>query len=107
MEAGMLRLVFGLGTRAVDRTVGDYARIVTLDDPLRLPLMNYEDQKKFSQHYVDVISLRENSLASRYFDDLLTKDIKTDRELFVSTDYESARRMREKGVNNPKTAYIP
>ncbi|HZG73240.1 MAG TPA: PEP/pyruvate-binding domain-containing protein, partial [Chondromyces sp.] len=28
MDAGMLRLVFGLGTRAVDRTVEDYAKIV-------------------------------------------------------------------------------
>ena len=28
MNAGALRLVLGLGTRAVDRTVGDYARIV-------------------------------------------------------------------------------
>jgi len=37
MSAGMLRLVFGLGTRSVDRTGEDYAKIVTLDDPLRLP----------------------------------------------------------------------
>jgi len=102
MEAGMLRLVFGLGTRAVDRTVGDYARIVTLDDPLRIPIMNYEDQKKFSQHYVDVISLRENILTSRYFEDILSKDIKADKGLFVSIDQESARRMREKGQNNRK-----
>ena len=34
-EDGFVRLVWGLGTRAVDRTVGDYARIVCLDDPLR------------------------------------------------------------------------
>ena len=47
MDAGMLRIVFGLGTRAVDRTVSDYAKIVTFDYPLRLPLMNYDDQGSF------------------------------------------------------------
>ncbi len=102
MEAGMLRLVFGLGTRAVDRTVGDYARLVTLDDPMRIPMIHYEDQKKFSQHDVDVISLRENILTSRYFEDILKNDIKTDKSLFASIDQEAARRMREKGQTNRK-----
>lgn len=32
-SAGMLRLVMGLGTRAVDRTEGDYPRIVNLSAP--------------------------------------------------------------------------
>jgi len=106
MEAGMLRLVFGLGTRAVDRTVGDYARIVTLDDPMRIPMMNYEDLKKFSQHYVDVISLRENRLKSMYFEDIIVNDLKTDKELFASIDYETQRRMREKGISGRKIPYL-
>ena len=33
--AGMLRLVMGLGTSAVDRTEGSYPRIVNLDMPER------------------------------------------------------------------------
>jgi len=32
-RAGMLRLVFGLGTRAVNRIENDYPRIVALDNP--------------------------------------------------------------------------
>ncbi|HPU18161.1 MAG TPA: PEP/pyruvate-binding domain-containing protein, partial [Bacillota bacterium] len=52
MNAGMLRLVFGLGTRAVDRTDGDYVKVVCLDNPLRTPPINYDDEKKFSQHRV-------------------------------------------------------
>ena len=44
MDDGMIRLVFGLGTRAVDRIIGDYVRIVTLDDPMRLPIMNSNDE---------------------------------------------------------------
>lgn len=30
-EAGMLRIVLGLGTRAVERTPGDYPRLIDLD----------------------------------------------------------------------------
>lgn len=43
----MLRLVFGLGTRAVDRVNNDYVRIVALDDPTRLPAMTKKILKDF------------------------------------------------------------
>lgn len=106
MDAGMLRLVFGLGTRAVDRTESDYVKIVCLDDPLRTTLVNIEDQKKFSQHYVDVLSLRENSLISKSIEDILTNSIKVEKELFVSLDFETANRLREQGYKEIKTTYI-
>ena len=96
-DAGMLRLVFGLGTRAVDRTVGDYARIVRLDDPLQLPPVNYEDRKKYSQHMVDLLSLRENTLTCRDLEDVMALDIKTDKSLFANPDHETAARLQEPG----------
>ncbi|MGL5311758.1 MAG: PEP/pyruvate-binding domain-containing protein, partial [Peptostreptococcaceae bacterium] len=77
MEAGMLRLVFGLGTRAVDRINTDYVRIVTLDDPMRLPLMTHEDQHKFSQHDVDLLNLKTNKLSTVYINTAIKNDIKT------------------------------
>lgn len=40
-KAGMLRLVLGLGTRAVDRTSGDYPKIISLDRPQAQILMAY------------------------------------------------------------------
>ncbi len=59
-EDGFLRLVWGLGTRAVDRVGNDYPRLVALSHPLLRP----EDEPKvirhYSQHYVDVIDLEEN-----------------------------------------------
>ena len=97
MEAGMLRLVFGLGTRAVDRTVGDYAKIVCLDDPLRLPPMSYGDEKKYSQRGVDVLSLRENAWGSRKYEEVISGDLKTDVSLFASVDSHAATRAREMG----------
>lgn len=106
MDAGMLRLVFGLGTRAVDRTEGDYPRIVCLDNPQRLPPMNIEDQKKFSQHSVDVLSLKENMLVVKTLEDILSGNIKVDRELFASPDYQNAARLRELGYTHTKLQYV-
>ncbi|MBP1153994.1 MULTISPECIES: PEP/pyruvate-binding domain-containing protein [unclassified Paenibacillus] len=106
MDAGMLRLVFGLGTRAVDRTVGDYARIVTLDHPERIPLMNAEDHKKFSQHDVDLLSLKENKLTSRILEDVIPYDLKVDKELFASLDYQTLNRLHELGYTDSKAPYI-
>ncbi len=106
MNAGMLRLVFGLGTRAVDRTDGDYVKVVALDNPLRTPPINYEDQKKFSQHRVDLLSLSENALQSKDLDDVIPLPLKADKKLFASPDYVTEARLRELGYHNRKTPYI-
>jgi hypothetical protein len=105
-DAGMLRLVFGLGTRAVDRTVGDYARLVCLDDPLRLPPMARGDEKKYSQRGVDVLSLRENRWRSRRFEEVLGDELKADEALFVSADAEAARRAHEAGRPVPQARIV-
>ena len=106
MDSGMLRLVFGLGTRAVDRTSGDYARLVCLDDPQSMPPMNSEDKKKYSQHGIDVLSLRENVWTSRELEDIIPYDIKTDEALFASHDYETAKRLKDLGYADVKTQHI-
>ena len=106
MSAGMLRLVFGLGTRAVDRTEGDYVRIVSLDDPMRVPLVDYEDQKKFSQHYVDVLSLSSNRLTAKPLEEIATKNIRVKKELFAGIDYQTLDWLRELGKREIVTPYI-
>jgi hypothetical protein len=106
MKAGMLRLVFGLGTRAVDRTKGDYVRIVCLDNPLRIPPMDYEDQNKYTQHYVDVLSLSDNILLRKSLEEIISYDLKLDKELFVRQDYEKDNRIRELGYTNNTMHYI-
>nr|MBU1327996.1 PEP/pyruvate-binding domain-containing protein [Candidatus Omnitrophota bacterium] len=70
-EAGMLRLVFGLGTRAVNRVEGDYPRMVALDDPLKRPYAEKDDLRKFSQHHVDLINIRKNVLEAVPFEDIV------------------------------------
>ncbi|MDD4689746.1 MAG: PEP/pyruvate-binding domain-containing protein [Eubacteriales bacterium] len=106
MNAGMLRLVFGLGTRAVDRTDGDYVKVVSLDNPLRIPPINYEDLKKFSQHRLDLLSLTNNALESADLDEVLSIPLKADKSLFLSPDYATEARMRELGYKNLKTPYL-
>ncbi len=106
MDAGMLRLVFGLGTRAVDRTVSDYVRIVCLDDPSRIPPMDYDDVKKYSQHGVDVLSLKDNYQAEMDLDEILSLDLKTDKELFASPDMQTYARLSELGYKDIRIPYI-
>jgi hypothetical protein len=63
-EAGMVRLVMGLGTRAVDRIEGDHARVMALDHPMRQPFGNQGETFQFSQQLVDLLDLREGTLAT-------------------------------------------
>ena len=59
-EDGFLRLVWGLGTRAVDRADNDYPRLVALSHPLLHPSASAKDIQHYSQRFVDVIDLEEN-----------------------------------------------
>ncbi len=59
-EDGFLRLVWGLGTRAVDMVGNDYPRLVALSHPLLRPESSPRDVNRYSQHFVDVIDLRSN-----------------------------------------------
>ena len=96
-HAGMLRLVLGLGTRAVDRVAGDYARIIPLDHPQKRPPVNYGDEKKFSQHKADVLDLQHNRLAEMPLETLSDYDLKTDKSIFFSVDSATLARLRERG----------
>jgi len=69
-EAGVLRLVCGLGTRAVDRHDDDYTRITALNEPKLRPESNFDEMKQYAQKQVDVLDLNENKFVSRRFEEL-------------------------------------
>lgn len=69
-NAGVVRLVFGLGTRAVDRIDDDYTRVVSLSAPERRPELQ-EDVRRYSQRKVDILDLQENRLVSRELQDVV------------------------------------
>ena len=57
-EAGLVRLVYGLGTRAVDRVGSDYPRMIPLSHPQLRPEVSADQIRKYSQKQVDVLNLR-------------------------------------------------
>jgi hypothetical protein len=63
-EDGFLRIVLGLGTRAVDRVDRDYPRMVGLSHPQLRPVKNATDIVRYSQRSVDLIDLIDNSCKS-------------------------------------------
>ena len=94
-KAGMLRLVFGLGTRAVDRVEDDYPQTIALDDPLLRPYAEPGDMVKFSQHNVDLLDINENRLRTVGLYELLDEAPEIELDLIAARDYKTERRMKE------------
>jgi len=63
-EDGMMRLVMGLGTRAVDRVASDYPRMVALGLPTLRPESSAGEKMRYSQRTIDAINLETNRLES-------------------------------------------
>jgi hypothetical protein len=96
-QAGMLRLVLGLGTRAVDRVEGDYPRIVALDEPMKLPLKGHEDLRRFSQKDIDLVNVSDNCLQSLPLSQLINEKIELNLERYGELDREAMSRLKERG----------
>jgi hypothetical protein len=85
-NAGVMRLVFGLGTRAVDRSDDDYTRVVALNAPERRPETNFEEVRQYAQRRVDFLDLDANRLVSGHFLDVIAASPDVPVRLFASTD---------------------
>ena len=97
-SAGMVRLVFGLGTRAVNRVEGDYPRVIALDDPLRRPVSDMDDLRRFSQHYVDVLNINDNELQEVSLEEAVAAARDLDYRPLLTRDEELTRRQQERGA---------
>jgi pyruvate,water dikinase len=84
--AGVVRLVFGLGTRAVNRSDDDYTRIIALNAPEKRPEANFDEVAQFAQRRVDYLDLEANQLVSSHFLDLIEGHPDLPLRLFASTD---------------------
>ncbi|MFN2134845.1 MAG: PEP/pyruvate-binding domain-containing protein [Candidatus Promineifilaceae bacterium] len=73
-DDGFLRMVWGLGTRAVDRVANDYPRMIALSHPQLRPEMTAGAIRQYSQSYVDVINLKSNQFETRPVHELLHAD---------------------------------
>ena len=63
-EDGFMRLVMGLGTRAVDRIAGDYPRMINLSHPQLRPDVTPKAIRYYSQHFLDTLDLEQNALTT-------------------------------------------
>lgn len=96
-KAGVIRLVFGLGTRAVDRSDDDYTRVVALNAPDRRPETNFDKVRQYAQRKVDVLDLEANQLVARDFEDVGRESPRLPLNLFASEDEVVARIASETG----------
>ncbi|MBN2397027.1 MAG: PEP/pyruvate-binding domain-containing protein, partial [Deltaproteobacteria bacterium] len=105
-KAGLLRLVFGLGTRAVNRVEGDYPRIAALDLPLLKPYAGMEDSRKFSQRDVDVLDIESNALETVELRKLTGEGLDLQLDRIALRDHEMNREMKERGMKGQEAWLI-
>ena len=95
--AGMLRLVMGLGTSAVDRTEGSYPRIVNLDMPEKSSYSSSADKHKFSQGKAEVINMTTRKLEKMSYEKMEQDIPKYLEKILLEHDTEAESRLREMG----------
>lgn len=67
-EDGVIRLVCGLGTRAVDRLVSDYPILISPGKPNIRVNHSVKDAQKYSQNKIDVINLESGTFEAVAFE---------------------------------------
>lgn len=72
-EDGLVRMVPGLGTRAVTRRSGDYPVLVIPGQPTARVNVNPEDIVRYSPHKIDVINLETEDFESLNIEDFLSE----------------------------------
>jgi pyruvate, water dikinase len=97
-KAGMIRIVFGVGTRAVDRADDDYTRVVALNAPTIRPESNFQEVRQYAQRRVDVVDLEANQLTSVDFEDAARRCSGVPLDRFASRDTALERQLRRDGL---------
>ncbi len=87
-EAGVLRIVFGLGTRAVERTDDDYTRIVALNNPNLRPESGRDEIRRYTQRKVDVLDQESNQQLACFLEDVVKQSKDLPFHYFSSRDEE-------------------
>ncbi len=83
-QAGLVRLVFGLGTRAVDRCDDDYTRLVALNAANRRPEANFDEVFYHSQRRMDCLDLHDGQFVSLPFQDVIAEGPEFTLDLYLS-----------------------
>ena len=96
-KAGMLRLVMGLGTSAVDRTEGSYPRLVSLDKPKATTARNCTEKHQYSQRKLELMNRTSRKLEQ--LDPDIVKPLLPYfmKRLLFEHDYDTERMFKERG----------
>ena len=105
-EDGFVRLVWGLGTRAVDRVGNDYPRLVALSHPTLRPSSTPKSIRRYSQQYVDLIDLEANTFLTLPVRDVLAPNYKPLRYLAQLDQDGYFRSLRSKMVEGKSSDLI-
>lgn len=97
-KAGMVRLVVGLGTRAVDRISGDHAWVVALDQPLRHPFRSRDESYSHSQHMIDLLDVAADGLTALPLSRLTAEAPHLPLQHLGEPDRQASERARELGL---------
>ena len=73
-DDGFLRIVWGIGTRAVDRVDNDYPRMISLSHPQLRPESTPAAQRQYAQWYVDLVDLEKNEFITLPINEVLHRD---------------------------------
>jgi hypothetical protein len=98
-SAGMLRLVMGLGTSAVDRTEGSYPRLVSLDQPKASVAQTSAEKHQFSQRKLELINRGEGKLEQVSLEVIEPYMPYFLKRLLLEHDFDAERSFRERGQN--------
>jgi len=72
-DDGVVRIVAGLGTRAVDRVSNDYSMLASPGQPGIKVNIKDDDIIKYSQSEIDVLNLKTNTFETKKIDKILQK----------------------------------
>jgi len=99
-SAGVVRIVFGLGTRAVDRIDDDYTRIVALNAPERRPETDSDSVREYAQHKVDYLDLEANQEVTSSFEEIAKLSDGLPLAMFASRDVALERYAAERNMED-------
>jgi hypothetical protein len=100
-DEGFVRLVNGLGTRAVNRVADDYPRLITLSHPTLRPETSPNAIKRYSQHFIDLINLETNVFETKSLNDVMGMDYPPLRWLSSVDEDDTLMPMMSIGRNIP------
>ncbi len=98
-HAGVLRLVFGLGTRAVTPHPEDYTRVIALNAP-KLQIQNENEDAPYAQQKVDVLDLDTERVVSEDLQVVGTQANDLPIHLFATQDERLMRLKRERNLKD-------